>query len=576
VELTELAREAAQAIFLAFSHYHDAFQSITERASVSFDRCDWAGAQKDAVLRLELYKKSVDQLQADLLAILGPEKRDKDLWMVMRGLYSRLIAGRDDIEVAETFFNSATRRIFDTVGVDPSIEFVASGPRGAEKPVAALLRHYQGYASLSDWLGAILADYRFAFGYEDMRRDAFLCAIEVEKGLLAAGWSDLPDSIELVAPVFYRNKGAFLVGCLRAGEQCLPLVLALRNDGRGVYLDAVLTTENEVSILFSFTRSYFHVCVERPRELVRFLNAIMPLKRVDELYTSFGYNKHGKTEFYRDLLRHLAESEEQFHIAQGEKGMVMTVFTMPGYPVVFKIIKDRFASPKTTTRQLVMARYDLVFRHDRAGRLVDAQEFEHLQFARNRFSEALLAELASAATSSVEIRADTVVIHHLYTERRLHPLNLYIRDKSDEEARAALYDYGKAIKELAATNIFPGDLLLKNFGVTRHGRVVFYDYDELCLLTDCNFRRLPPARHDQDELDAEPWFSVSPNDIFPEEFESFLGVPEPLLDAFTTPHSDLFGVEFWRSLQERHRAGEIVDILPYPQRKRLRLQRLAA
>jgi isocitrate dehydrogenase kinase/phosphatase len=561
----ELARPAAEAICRAFNNYHTTFQAITERARLSFDRCDWAGAQRDAILRLELYSQLTDRLQADLLAMLGPEWRNKQIWMAMRGLFSRYVAGRDDIEIAETFFNSATRRIFTTVGVDPSIEFVSSGPRGPQKPSEALLVPYRGFGSLADCFETILADYPFAAGYQDARRDAILCAMEVERQLAAVE----VDGIDLVRPVFYRNKGAYLVGRLLAGRQRLPLVIALRNDGDGVYVDAILTSENEVSILFSFTRSYFHVCIERPRELVHFLRSIMPLKRLDELYTSIGYNKHGKTEFYRDLLRHLSESSAQFEIAEGEKGMVMTVFTMPDYPVVFKIIKDRFASPKTSTRQMVKARYELVFRHDRAGRLVDAQEFEHLKFPRALFSEPLLRELASVAASSVELQADTVIIHHLYTERRLYPLNLFIRDKNEEEARAALYDYGKAIKELAATNIFPGDLLLKNFGVTRHGRVVFYDYDELCLLTDCNFRRLPPARHDDDELNAEPWFSVATNDIFPQEFEHFLGVPEPLLDAFTTAHRDLFDVEFWRSLQERHRAGEILDILPYPQRKRL-------
>jgi isocitrate dehydrogenase kinase/phosphatase len=490
----------------------------------------------------------------------------------MRGLYSGFVAGRDDVEIAETFFNSATRRIFTTVGVDPGIEFVASGPRGVTRPEQDLLRRYEGYGAFPAWFQAILADYSFAPGYQNAARDAFLVGAEVENHLLATTGAGL-QTVEMVRPIFYRNKGAFLVGRLHSAGQTFPLVLALRNDGQGVYVDAVLLTANEVSILFCFTRSYFHVCIARPGELVRFLGAIIPLKRIDELYTSIGYNKHGKTEFYRDLLRHLDTSEERFEIAEGEKGMVMTVFTMSGYPAVFKVIKDRFSSPKTTTRQHVMARYELVFRHDRAGRLIDAQEFEHLEFARHRFSDALLAELQTVAAHSVEIHQDSVVVHHLYTERRLYPLNLYIREKSEDEARAALHDYGKAIKELAATNIFPGDLLLKNFGVTRHGRVVFYDYDELCLLTDCSFRRLPPARHFDDELDPDPWFSIGTNDIFPEEFEKFLGIPEHLLDAFLQAHSDLFGVDFWRSLQERHRAGEIVDILPYPQRKRL--QRLA-
>ena len=334
-------------------------------------------------------------------------------------------------------------------------------------------------------------------------------------------------------------------------------------------VDAILFNENEVSIVFSFTRSYFHVDMERPHELVDFLKSIIPLKRRAELYIAIGFNKHGKTELYRDLLRHLEHSTDQFEIARGEKGMVMTVFTLPSYDMVFKIIKDRIDPPKTVTRQEVIERYDLVFKHDRAGRLVDAQEFEHLTFERNRFSDALLAELAVVAPKAVVVSDDTVDIKHLYIERRLVPLNLYIKEASDQAAHLAVIDYGRAIKDLAATNIFPGDVLLKNFGVTRHGRVVFYDYDELCRITDCKFRKMPRPRSFEDEFEADPWFYVGPMDIFPEEFRTFLGLQEPLRSVFIEYHGDLFDAEFWKRMQARHRAGEVVDIVPYPDYRRL-------
>src|SRR6185503_2509662 len=112
----------------------------------------------------------------------------------------------------------------------------------------------------------------------------------------------------------------------------------------------------------------------------------------------------------------------------------------------------------------------------------------------------------------------------LYTERRMTPLNLYLREVDSRHAQDAIVDYGEAIKDLARTNIFPGDMLLKNFGVTRHRRVIFYDYDELCLLTTCHFRDLPAARDDLEETGAEPWYYVGPHDIFPEEFLTFLGL----------------------------------------------------
>src|SRR5947199_2680404 len=295
-----------------------------------------------------------------------------------------------------------------------------------------------------------------------------------------------------------------------------------------------------MSIIFSFARSYFHLETGKSRALVSFLKSIMPLKHIAELYISLGYNKHGKTELYRDLRRHLGRSTDKFDIARGDRGMVMSVFTLPSYDVVFKVIKDTFDSPKTTTRRDVMERYQLVFRHDRGGRLVDAQEFEHLRFDKDRFSPELLAELLHVAANTVSVDGDSVVIDHLYTERRLTPLNLYFREVDGELAHEAVIDYGQAIKDLAATNIFPGDILLKNFGVTRHGRVVFYDYDELCLLTDCTFRDLPQARDLDEEFEAEPWFYVGPHDVFPEEFLNFMGLEGERREVFLQAHGDLF------------------------------------
>jgi isocitrate dehydrogenase kinase/phosphatase len=335
-------------------------------------------------------------------------------------------------------------------------------------------------------------------------------------------------------------------------------------------LDAVLLDENDASIVFSFAHSYFHVDVERPYDLVRFLKSLMPRKRIAELYIGIGYNKHGKTELYRDILRHLSTSRDLFEIAPGQRGMVMTVFTMPGYDLVFKIIKDRFAQPKRTTRQTVLDKYRLVFKHDRAGRLVDAQEFEHLEFACERFNPALLQELRDTAPGTVEVRGDKVIVHHCYVERRIIPLDIYLSEASPEAAVAAVVDYGQAVKDLAYTGIFPGDMLLKNFGVTRHGRVIFYDYDELCLLTTCNFRRLPPAPSMDDEMSAEPWYGIGDDDVFPEQFGNFVGFYGPLREGFLSRHADLLDIAFWRAVQGRVAAGEVMTILPYAPEKRLR------
>ena len=336
-------------------------------------------------------------------------------------------------------------------------------------------------------------------------------------------------------------------------------------------VDAVLLTEDEASIVFSFTRSYFFVEADRSREMVAFLRSLMPRKPVGELYDAIGHPRHGKTELYRALLDHMQRSDDRFETAPGQKGMVMLVFALPAYDLVFKLIRDEFPPPKATTRRQVMRKYDLVFRHDRAGRLVDAREFEHLEFDRARFAPAVLEELAREATKSAEVRGDKVILHHLYTERRLRPLDLYLREADEANARVAIVDYGESIRDLARSNIFPGDMLLKNFGVTRHGRVVFYDYDELAVLTDCRFREVPKARYDEEEMAGEPWFFVGENDVFPEEFLPFLGLGDSAREAFLSQHRDLLTVAFWAGMQDAAPRRPRARHLPVPAVEAVRL-----
>ena len=396
---------------------------------------------------------------------------------------------------------------------------------------------------------------------------------------VSPGWDpERGATVELLDSVFYRNKGAYLVGRLRregAAEggtgdaDVVPLVLALLNTERGIVVDAMLLSADEASVVFGFSWTYFRVATERPRALVEFLHSIMPHKRVDELYTSIGHNRHGKTELWRGLFRHIAESDARFERAEGDEGLVMSVFALPSFNIVFKIIKDTFGQPKTTTRRAVMEKYRLVFSRDRVGRLADAQEFGRLEFPARCFPEPLLAHLLATAGGSVRVEGDQVVLVHCYTERRVTPLNLFLKHADPAAAWDAIVDYGNAIKDLAGANIFTGDMLPKNFGVTRHGRVIFYDYDELTLLTECNFRRLPPAADLHQEMAAEPWFYVGEHDIFPEEWAAFLVPPGELREVFLASHADLLGVDFWRAMQDRQRTGELQDVFPYRAERRL-------
>ena len=565
-----LGNRTAHAINQAFGVYQKRYTAITQLAAMKFAQRDWRGMQTDARERLDLYKNVVDETVAQVNELLGERDTDTEIWIETKVVYGALVATMNLWELAETFFNSITRRIFATVGVNPQIEFVDTCSRIQPlQIVKPMYRTWERAESTAALIARILTDYEFDVGYEDLQRDAQGVAEHIDNHLMNTAASPDIDRIEMITSVFYRGKGAYLVGRFFSDAEQFPLVLALLNTPGGIVVDAVLLNEDEASVLFSFTRSYFHVDIKKPAELVGFLKSIMPQKRIAELYISIGYNKHGKSELYCDFLQHLASSDEKFEIAEGERGMVMEVFTMSDYDLVFKVIKDQFSSTKRTTREEVMAKYDLVFKHDRAGRLVDAQEFEHLEFDRNRFSGELLDRLENFAAKGVEIGENHVVIKHVYVERRVTPLNLYLQEVEKTTARAAVVDYGRAIKDMAATNIFPGDMLLKNFGVTRHGRIVFYDYDELVLLSECNFRRIPQPRNYDEELADEPWFTADENDIFPEEFQYFLGLKGELKTLFVEEHSDLFQKDFWHQIQARIKAGGIIDIFPYEQSRRL-------
>jgi len=505
--------------------------------------------------------------------MLGDCVTDVTTWEEIKWMHGALIAERADCEIAESFFNSVTRRIFSTVGVNPLVEYVfPDNEPGDIDDGPPVTRRYAWRGDTADVVRRALHDLSWDARWRDLDADAERVAERIDAELLTVRRSLGFDVLEVLEAPFFRNKGAYLVGRLlhADGEPPLPVLLPLLNGEEGIYVDAALLSEDEASIVFGFSWSYFLVEIARPHAVVDFLHAIMPLKRIDELYNAIGYNKHGKTELYRTLVAHLGAPGARFEFAPGEQGLVMSVFTLPSLNVVFKIIKDRFGHPKRTTRRTVMDKYQFVFVRDRVGRLADAQEFEHLDLPRACFSEPLLEHLLDAAASTVQLTGDHVIVRHLYTERRVTPLNIYLRNASPYDAALAVLDYGTAIKDLAAANIFTGDMLMKNFGVSRHGRVIFYDYDELSLLTDCVFRHLPQAQTPEQEMAAEPWYFVGENDVFPEEFEAFMVPPGKLRKRFLQRHRDLFTVEFWQSMQERQRHGDMPDVFPYPESRRLR------
>ncbi|EPC01952.1 isocitrate dehydrogenase [Litchfieldella anticariensis FP35 = DSM 16096] len=569
------AYRLAATILHGFDEYRSRFKQITADARRRFRDAAWREAQQVSAERINLYDEKVEETLARLQRTFEEDElTNYECWREARAHYAELINQRLDYELAETFFNSMFCSIFHHRHIRNDWMFVYSSRDAAS--------HHSGieltrrFRVAGDWSAALhwaLVDAPLETRFEAIERDVKLGTAFLRAHLPLAIRDAEDAEVELLKSVFYRNKGAYLVGRIQGGGEQVPLVLPVLHGERqeaseGLHLDTVIIEPQEVSIIFSFTRAYFQVEVQVPGEFVDFLQELMPDKPEGELYSAIGFYKHGKTEFFRALNRNVARREDKFVIAPGVRGMVMAVFVLPSFRTVFKIIKDRFDPTKEMSHEDVREKYRLVKRHDRVGRMADTQEFSNFITRQDHFDPDCLAEMLETAPSTVQLKGDKVIIKHCYTERMMTPLNLYLEQCDEQETEAVLKDYGNAIKQLAAANIFPGDMLLKNFGVTRHGRVVFYDYDEICYLTECNFRKIPEPLYPEQELADEPWYSVGPNDIFPEEFGPFLFANVRLRKRFYELHPELFDADYWKGLQRAILDGRVIDVYPYRNKRR--------
>ncbi|ARB27914.1 bifunctional isocitrate dehydrogenase kinase/phosphatase [Pseudomonas tolaasii] len=563
--MPQSALAIARMILDGFDDYREHFRRITIGARERFEKAQWQIGQAASAARINLYEEKVAEVTARLRG--GFEAKtllDVEAWPVVKSAYIGLIDLRFDDELSETWYNSIFCSLFSHDLISDGCMFIHTTRPSLRRARAAQTRLYAPAGKITEMLAQIFADYSFNEPYADLPADLRRLEAQLRENLPDWVCKDPDLTVELFSSVLYRNKGAYLVGRLYTRDEQWPLVIPLlHREGRGIQIDALITDEAEVSIIFSFTRSYFMVDVPVPAEFIGFLKRILPGKHIAELYTSIGFYKHGKSEFYRALINHLATTDDRFIMAPGVRGMVMSVFTLPGFNTVFKIIKDRFSPSKNVNRATVIEKYRLVKSVDRVGRMADTQEFADFRFPLSKFEPECLAELLEVAAGTVEVEGDTVLIRHCWTERRMTPLNLYLDNANPAQIREALEDYGLAIKQLAAANIFPGDMLLKNFGVTRHGRVVFYDYDEICFLTEANFRHIPAPRTPEDEMASEPWYSIGPHDVFPEEFPPFLFADASQRKLFDELHGELYNADYWKGLQEAIRAGKVIDVFPY-------------
>ncbi|GAB4043458.1 MAG: bifunctional isocitrate dehydrogenase kinase/phosphatase [Rubrivivax sp.] len=579
------AFEIAQALIEGFDRHYRLFSQTNLAAKARFEAADWHGQQRAQRERIEFYDKRVAEAAERLQREFRAGALPMDVWHQVKLHYIGLLVDHKQPELAETFFNSVTTKILhrsyfhnDFIFVRPAVatEYIESD---------ALPTYRAYYPQLAQWRASwrrLVEDFGLALPFEDLDRDIDDVVTELER-VLGAFTPRANFQIQVLSSLFFRNKGAYIVGKVINGFQETPFALPIlhADEGRSLAIDTVLHSEDDLLMLFSYARAYFMVHMEVPSAYVQFLRSLMPRKPRAELYSALGLQKQGKNSFYRDFLYHLRHSTDQFRIAPGIKGMVMLVFDLPSFPYVFKVIKDYYPPQKDTTREQIKGKYLLVKTHDRVGRMADTLEYSNVAFPRARFEDELVAELRKYCPSLLEISDRDgdgeveLIINHVYIERRMIPLNIYLQEATPEQVAAAVVEYGHAIKDLVAANIFPGDMLWKNFGVTRNGKVVFYDYDEIEYVTDCNFRRVPPPRHDEDEMSGEVWYSVGPKDVFPETFEPFLLGNPAVREVFMAHHADLLDPAFWQGCKERILAGHVHDVFPYEPSRRFAVRRAA-
>ncbi|MBI5718942.1 MAG: bifunctional isocitrate dehydrogenase kinase/phosphatase [Burkholderiales bacterium] len=590
------AYDIAVALRDGFNRHYRLFRETSAAAKQRFERADWHGQQRAQRERIEFYDMRVNEAVERLRNEFAVEQLGMDTWQQAKLHYIGLLIDHHQPELAETFFNSVTVKLLhrsyfrnDFIFVRPAVstEYIEND-EPASKPTYRA--YYPTRENLRETWRRIIDNFQLEVEFEDLDRDAdnVTQAMLAELGAFRARTNF---QIQVLSSLFYRNKGAYLVGKIINGFVEIPVALPILHKspegdagdappggGSRLVVDAALFGEDDLLMIFSYARAYFMVDMEVPSGYVQFLRSLMPRKPRAELYSAIGLQKQGKNLFYRDFLYHLRHSSDRFRIAPGIKGMVMLVFDLPSFPYVFKVIKDFYPPQKETTREQIMGKYLLVKQHDRVGRMADTLEYSSVAFPRQRFEDELVAELKHFCGSLLEEDGDRLVIKHLYIERRMIPLNIYLKEASHEGVEHAVVEYGNAIKDLVAANIFPGDMLWKNFGVTRHGKVVFYDYDEIEYLTDCNFRRVPAAHNDEEEMSGEVWYAVRKGDVFPETFGPFLLGNEEVREVFMAHHADLLDADFWQGHKERILAGHVHDVFPYEATKRfsLRVRAVAA
>ncbi|WP_350634604.1 bifunctional isocitrate dehydrogenase kinase/phosphatase [Pseudoalteromonas sp. GW168-MNA-CIBAN-0100] len=570
-----VASKLARSVFAGFEAMFSQFLNITLGAQSRFEQRQYHSVQSAMRERLQVYEREVKNVSEAVRVIAYAELTCPQTWQLAKNIYGDMVQNHENKPIAHTFFNSTFGAIWDDKKIRTVHLFVLkakyrSEPRSYESLVSRVSLH-NGF---NNAVKTLITNQVFRVPFSHLERDVATLQSTLMQGAKQQCKQvyeliNLNDGyIEYANSLFFRNKACYLIGrCIAKNGDNMPFAIAILNTDEGLKLDAVMMGADQLSLLFGFARTYFMVDTDKPARYVDYLSVLMPHKQRFELFNAIGFIKHAKTEFYRHKVDTTKNSPANFKYvtAPGTPGMVMLVFTIEGLDYVYKVIKDKFSAPKTATKAQVKEKYNFVKQADRVGRLVDTHEFRYLAFDLSRFSDELLEQMKSQIGSSMVISGKALILKHVYVERKMTPLNLYITQCDNKTLERVMHDYGKAIKELAGANIFPGDMLMKNFGVTRWGRVVFYDFDEICPLTDCNFREVPQTQNALEELSSNSYFDIAENDIFPSQFKVFFSANEIAFNYFNNEHSNLFLAKFWQGCQQQVHNGYLPDVYPYKQ-----------
>jgi len=577
----------ARKILSGFEQHYQNIKSASIEAKRCFEKKEWMKIESDSKLRLNFYDEQVDVFCKNLSSELKKktlygakdeynepthiEKFDSEFWKKTKLMYIELITDHRQPELAETFYNSVFCRIFSRSFYNNQFIFtkpcVSLNYIDMDEPV--IDSYFVEDKQLKNAFKSILHSYGFNCQLGNLDED--IKRLEEQLFMQIPRLSSEVFEIQVISTPFIRGKCAYIAGKIVSQlHSDTPILIALLNDDKkGLYVDSLLTDRGSISIVFSFSRSYFFITTDYPSAIVEFLKELLPGKTRAVLYSAIGLHKQGKTLLYRHFLKYSKVTSEKLIIAPGIKGMVMSVFTFPMYPYVFKIINDKFAPPKMGTKEMVKDRYYFVKNHVRVGRLADTWEFSNVAFPIKDIDDALLTELKKKAGSNIEIEGELLIIKHMYIENKMTPLNMYLETANKEQQAHIIQDYGKAIDELINSNIFPGDMLTKNFGVTRQNRVVFYDYDEITLMSTPVFKKIPKSRSYEEEMASEPWYYVGQNDVFPEEFKYFMLPNKFMKETFNNHYKKLLDADYWISIQEKIQENGVMDYYPYGSEKRM-------